>query len=299
MALRAAFFASANSRRGADWFAPAVEALKEEGIDIADHRLFESTSDLAEAVRATGLPLVIVGGGDGTLSAVVQHFEGTGRVLGVMPFGTGNSFARDLGIPIDVHEAAKVIAGGRTVQVDIGVANGKRFLNVATLGVSTLIARELDSGLKKVSSTAAYFLALVRALQKVKPFDAALTIDGEAHKFRTLQIVVGNGRFHAGSLLVAEDAALTGGRLHIYAVTGTNKRDLLKLALRARSGKQKELQEVVTFAAKTAHLETTPSRSVTLDGEVATQSPVEFSVKVKALKVAVPVDWNSHSDSPA
>ena len=88
MAMRAAFFASANSRRGADWFAPAVEALREEDIDLADHRLFESTSDVAEAVRSTGLPLVIVGVGDGTLSAGVQHFEGTGRVLGVRPFGT-------------------------------------------------------------------------------------------------------------------------------------------------------------------------------------------------------------------
>lgn len=295
---RAAFFASAKSRRGADWFAPAVEALKEHGIDVADHRLFESTSDLAEAVRATGVPFVVVGGGDGTLSAVVQHFEGTGRVLGVMPFGTGNSFARDLGIPADYKEAARIIAAGNTTQVDIGVANGKRFLNVATLGVSSLIATELDSGLKKISSTAAYLIAVVRALQRARPFDAVLTIEGETHRFRTLQIVIGNGRFHAGSLLVAEDAALTGERLQIYALTGTKKSGLLKLALRARSGKQRELKEVVTFTAKAAHLETTPSRSVTLDGQIATQSPVEFSVKPKALKVAVPENWNSHSDSP-
>src|SRR5688572_9900436 len=143
--VRAAFFASANSRRGADWFAPAVDALREEGIDLADHRLFESTQDLAEAVRSTGAPVVIVGGGDGTLSAVAQHFEGTGRVLGVMPFGTGNAFARDLKIPIDIKSAAQIIAGGKTAQVDVGIANGKRFLNVATLGVTTLIARELDS----------------------------------------------------------------------------------------------------------------------------------------------------------
>jgi diacylglycerol kinase (ATP) len=295
---RAAFFAAANSRRGAEWFAPAVEALKEQGIDLADERLFESNQDLTEAVRATGAPLVIVGGGDGTLSSVVQHIEGTGRTLGVMPFGTGNAFAKDLGIPANIKKAAEIIAAGKTAQVDVGIANGKMFLNVATLGLTTLIARELDSGLKKISSTAAYLLAVIRALQKIKPFDAILTIDGESHAFRTIQIVIGNGRFHAGSLMVAEEASLNAGKLQIYALTGTNKTALLKMAMRARSGKQSELDEVVTFAAQSAHLETTPSRSVTLDGEVSTQTPLQLKVLPKVLKVAVPTDWNSHSNAP-
>ena len=294
----AVFFASANSRRGADWFAPAIEALKASGVELFDSRMYESTEDLVDAVRATGAKRVIVGGGDGTLSAVVREFESTGRILAVMPFGTGNAFARDLGIPIDVRKAAEVVAGGRVAQVDVGVANGKRFLNVATLGLTTLIAKELDSGLKKISSTAAYMLALIRALQGIKPFDAVLTIDGEAHRFKTLQVVVGNGRFHAGSLLVAEDAALDAGLLRIYALTGTNKSALLKMALRARQGKQGELDEVATFSAKSAHLETTPAKSVTLDGEVATQTPLELSVKPKAINVAVPKDWNSHSETP-
>src|SRR5687768_4647202 len=105
---RAAFFAAANSRRGAEWFAPAIQALREHGIDLADERLFESAEDLSEAVRATGVPLVIVGGGDGTLASVVQHIEGTGRTLGVMPFGTGNAFAKDVGIPVDIQKAAEI-----------------------------------------------------------------------------------------------------------------------------------------------------------------------------------------------
>lgn len=269
-----------------------------EGVEVVEPRLFESTADLVEAVRGSGARLIVIGGGDGTLSAVAPHFEGTGRVLGVMPFGTGNAFARDLGIPINVTEAARIIASGRIEQVDIGVANGKYFLNVATLGVTTLIAKELDSGLKKISSTAAYLFAVFRALQRVKPFDATLTVDGKAHRFKTLQVVIGNGRFHAGSLLIAEDAAVTAGKLQIYALTSTDKGALFKLALSARRGVQRELSEVITFATTSAHLETTPARAVTLDGEVATQTPVEFSVKAKALKVAVPSDWNSHSKSP-
>jgi YegS/Rv2252/BmrU family lipid kinase len=239
--------------------------------------------------------MVIIGGGDGTLSAVVPHFENTGRTLGVMPFGTGNAFARDLSIPTDIQKAAEIIAGGNIAQVDIGVANGKRFLNVATLGVTTLIARQLDSDFKKISATLAYGYAFFRALQRTKHFAAELTVNGKKHSFETLQIVVGNGRHHAGSLLVSEDAALNAGQLQIYALTGTNKWDLFRLALNARSGKQGELQEVLTFSAKEAHLETRPSRSSTLDGEIATRTPISFSVLPKALKVAVPENWNSRS----
>jgi YegS/Rv2252/BmrU family lipid kinase len=291
---RAAFFASANSRRGAEWFGPANEALKERGIDIADARLFESVEELADAVRGTGAPLVIVGGGDGTLSAVAPHFENTARTLGVMPFGTGNAFAKDLSIPIDIDKAAGVIAGGHIALVDVGVANNKRFLNVATLGVTTLIARELDSGVKRISATVAYGFAMYRALLKAKEFDAELTIDGETHSFKTLQIVVGNGRLHAGALLVDEDASLDAGTLQVYALTNSNKMALLRMALRARNGTQGDLEDVLSFSAKSLHLETKPSRQVTLDGEIATKTPVNFSVIPRAIKVAVPENWNSH-----
>ena len=294
----AVFFASANSRRGAEWFAPAVDALNQRGVELYDSRLFESAEDLLDAVRSTGIQRVIIGGGDGTVSAVAREFENTGRVLGVMPFGTGNAFARDLGIPADFQIAAEVIANGRTAQVDVGVANGKRFLNVATFGLTTLIARELDSGLKKISSTAAYMLAVIRALQRVRPFQVNLTIGEDVHKFETLQVVVGNGRFHAGSLLIAEEAALDAGVLKIYALTGRNKLDLLKLAWGARQGKQGELEGVETFSTSAANIETIPATSVTLDGEIATQTPVELSIKKKVIKVAVPTDWNSHLQAP-
>lgn len=298
---RAAFFANSKSRRGADWFAPACVRLRAGGLELPAPKIFDSGAEIVDAVsRAVsgGEAMVIVGGGDGTIRSVAQLFEKSDTILGVLPFGTGNAFAKDIGIPTNLEKACDVIVDGRATQVDVGVASGRRFLNIATLGLSTLIAQDLNTGFKKMFASAAYMIALTRALTQVEPFHATLTADGEEHEFDTLQIVVGNGRFHGGPFLIAEDASIEAGTLSIYALSTTNKFDFIKLALLLRSGKQGELRETKTFRAKRVHLETRPSRKVTLDGEVLLQTPAEFSVLPRAIRVAVPRDWNSHALDP-
>lgn len=273
-----------------------------ESLNLVDARLFDANEELVEAVAAAierGDTMVIVGGGDGTISSVAHLFEGKETVLGVMPFGTGNALAKDLGIPTDVDAAAEIIAGESTALIDVGIANGRRFMNVATLGLSTLIAQDLSTGIKKVFAAAAYTIAIARALLQVKAFKVRLTLedDGE-HEFDALQIVIGNGRFHAGGLLIAESASIDGGFLNVYALATTSKWAFLKLALRLRRGKQAGLSEVRVFRTKHAHLETWPSRKIILDGEPLIQTPVDFSVSKHQLRVAVPIGWDSHSESP-
>jgi YegS/Rv2252/BmrU family lipid kinase len=294
-----ALFASSGSRRGADLFASAASWLQDHGIRLAESGVFDSVHELKAKVKASNETLIIVGGGDGTLSSVVELFENSDRVLGVLPFGTGNAFARDLGVAENWQTACQAIADGAIATVDVGVCNGKRFLNVATLGLSTLIARDLNKGIKKYAAGAAYLFALTRALARVKPFEVTLSSpQAEEQQFPTLQVVIGNGRFHAGSLLVSENAGLDTGKLQMYALASTNKWDLLRLAIRLRSGRQGELPEVKTFAFSSAHLETRPGKSVTLDGEVLGRTPLQLSVLPKAIQVAVPKDWDSHSKAP-
>ena len=161
--IRAVFFANKGSRRTNDLFSDAESQLRSQGIELIEAQLFESTNLLHNAIEASDTPIVILGGGDGTISSAVHLFENNGRTLAIMPFGTGNAFARDLGIPSDVTAAAEVIAQFATAEIDLGTANNRRFLNVATLGLTTLIAKELSTGIKRVSATAAYFLAMIRA----------------------------------------------------------------------------------------------------------------------------------------
>jgi YegS/Rv2252/BmrU family lipid kinase len=277
--------------------------MAEEGISLIEAKLFDANEELVSAVGAAvkrGDPMVIVGGGDGTISSVVQLLEGTETVLGIMPFGTGNALARDLAVPTDVDQAVEIIAKGKIAHIDVGIANGRRFMNVATLGLSTLIAQDLSTGIKKVFAAAAYAIAVARALLEVKPFKAVLTLeDGTAHEIDALQIVIGNGRFHAGGLLIKENAAIDEGFLSVYALATTHKFAFLKLALRLRAGNQAELDEVRSFQTRRMHLETTPSRKVILDGEPLLLSPIDFSISGKKVRVAVPSDWDSHSENPS
>jgi YegS/Rv2252/BmrU family lipid kinase len=297
--IRAVFFANKGSRRTTDLFTDAERQLKAKGIEVVQSQLFESTHLLLSAIQSSNAPVVILGGGDGTINSAAHFFENGERTLAIMPFGTGNAFARDLGIPSDVSAAAQIISEFATTEIDLGTANSRRFLNVATLGLTTLIAAELSTGIKRVSATAAYLLALIRALSAVKPFEAKLQIaGGETHDFKTLQVVIGNGRFHAGPFLVSENASLRAGKLFGYALKSTSKGSLIRLALKLRRGDQGDLRDVLTFEFEKAHLDTHPSRGVTLDGEQLTQSPVDFRVRPKALRVVVPSNWDDRAETP-
>jgi diacylglycerol kinase (ATP) len=237
-----------------------------------------------------GATRILVGGGDGTVSAVAHLVAQKEAILGVLPLGTGNAFARDLGLPLDLEGAVEVAAAGHTERVDLAQIGDRPFLNVATVGLSTLIARNLDKGLKRTFGRMAYFVSLVRALRLIRPFAVRLCLDGREESFETMQVVIGNGRFHAGPFPVAPDAGLDTGYLSIYALASKSKSDFLKLALRLHSGTHVELEEVRSYCAKEGRLETAPSRDVTIDGETCLKTPADFRVYPGALEVLTPRD---------
>lgn len=291
--MKADLFVAAGSRRGEDSFQPALDTLQRLGVDIGSSKLCEKAHEIAALIESSESEVVIVGGGDGTLSLVAPTVIKKNKTLGVLPTGTGNTFARDLGLPTDVFEACTVLSNGKAANVDTGTANGITFLNIATVGLTTLVARELDKGIKRVSAGAAYMLALIRAIQRIRPFEAAITVNGNETRFMTMQIVIGNGRYHAGGFAITEDAGITTGKLHAYALKETRKSAILRLALGLQFGRHTTLENVQTFRFDAAHFETTPSRALTLDGEVRTQAPVAFASHPGALRVIVPNEWQA------
>ena len=280
---------------GAEMFDGAVEELKLLGVDLQETTLFDDPNGLSNKVKDAAkrhAPLIIVGGGDGTLSLVARYFVGSESVLGVLPFGTGNAFARDLSIPVNVQEACKVIAEGKTEGIDLGYARDDYFINVITVGLSVRIAQELKGVAKKRFGKAAYLFAMARALALVKPFHAKLTTPERSLEFETLQVVIGNGRYHAGPFLLAEDARITEGKLSLYALATTNRAAFLKLAWAMRTGRQVELPEVYSVSTTGGRLETNPKRKVVMDGEIQFSTPVDFKIAPKAIQVRVPADFN-------
>jgi diacylglycerol kinase (ATP) len=277
------------ARRGADDFDEALSVLDAGGIRLERERC-SRPEDIGTAIRsyASAVDLVIVGGGDGTLNAAAPALIETDVALGILPLGTANDLARTLEIPPDLTEAAKIIADGHARRIDLGEVNGIPYFNVASLGLTTKIAQGLTQDVKRRWGTLGYVLATFRALSRMRPFRAELTIDGKSRTAHTVQIAVGNGRFYGGGLTVAERASIEDGRLDVYSL---ESKRLWKLALiypAFRVGRQRQWNEVRAANCTMVEIKTRRPRPINADGEISTETPARFRVLSQAITVLVP-----------
>ncbi|GAA1129246.1 lipid kinase [Nocardioides aquiterrae] len=296
----AALVVNTASRRGADAFPVAREALPRHGIELGLTRAVTDPSTLPDVVReaaTSGYRLVVVGGGDGTLSGAAGVLAGLPRpyhaVLGVLPLGTANDFARTLHIPPDVEAASRVVATGKVVDIDLGRANDRAFLNVASLGLSVEVARESRPALKRWLGPAAYPVAALLAYRRHRPFQVRLEFpDGEQEPLDLgdlLQLGVGNGRHYGGGATVAPDAGIDDHLLDVFAIEKGRLRDHVTIAGLLRSGRFVE-HEKVRHLTTTQVVVTTDGgeQEVNLDGEIGTATPARFRVQSNVLDVVVP-----------
>jgi YegS/Rv2252/BmrU family lipid kinase len=293
---------NAAARGGASEAERARAALHRRRVALAAVHEVRDAALLRRTLRgelARGADRIVVGGGDGTVSCAAGVLAGTRAVLGVLPLGTANDFARSLGIPRDLDRAAGVVAGGRVRLVDVGRAGRRVFLNAATVGVSSALTRRLDPALKRSAGALAYPVAGIAAAGE-RPFRARVEWDGGAVELRALQIVVGNGRYHGGGRLVAPRARLDDRALDLYVVAAPagrgagargRLRELAALArYAARLLRGRHVEDPGVLHAQTARVavETTPPLEVAADGELAGSTPVKFRVDPAALRVLVP-----------
>lgn len=247
-----------------------------------------SLAACGRAARASNYDRVLVAGGDGTISAVVRYFAKTDKVVGILPLGTGNALARDLGLPNTLEECCDVAAGEAVREIDLGYAGNDYFVNVVTAGISTLIARHLNPEAKRILGKLAYVFAVMKAYRQARPFDARLTLDGEAIDISTLQVVIGNGRYHAGPFLLSPEARIDDGRLTVYALSSRERRDLIVFARNLARGEHGSMPNLLLREVRSGALETLPVRAVTMDGEGGLRTPIEFRSEPAALRVLVP-----------
>lgn len=291
---RAVLLVNTKSRRGQEWFELVQTELVKHGLEVEKAQSFKRFDDMMAAAQAAinrGVPLLIAGGGDGTFNGLSDLVAGKETVIGVLPLGTGNSLARDLGIVADVAKACEVIAHGKVVSIDLGWVNGTHFVNVATIGLTTKIAQNLTNDMKKRLGRFVYAVAIFRAMRSSRPFWATLVTEQGTHRFETLQFVIGNGRFHAGPFPISPDAHITSGSLNVYAVTGKSNWALVKYALKLPGGHHIALKEVYSERCDGGHLNTEPDKKVTVDGEVCAQTPIEFRSIPKAMRIIVPQEF--------
>ncbi len=302
MSKEAVLFVNTKSRRGRLWFKEACDTLPKMGITLHQAIALKDPSRLPDLVKREiecKTPLILVGGGDGSLSAAAKYFVGKEAILGVLPFGTGNQFARDLHIDTNVQAACKVIAEGKVMPIDVGTVGDNIFLTVTTTGITSQIAHSLTPDTKRRYGIFAYAFAVRQALARTRPFVATIETPDETFHCKTVQVVVGNGRFHAGPFLLSPEAAINDGFLNGYALTDTSRMGLLRFALAMLSGTQKNAQGVKMFRAKSVKLKTTPSRKVIVDGEELLKTPIEMGLRRRAIRVMVPQEFQPEREAAA
>jgi diacylglycerol kinase family enzyme len=238
-----------------------------------------------------GASLLVAAGGDGTINAVSQAVINTETTLGVLPLGTLNHFAKDLGIPLDLEPAVINVLKGRTVRIDVGEVNGKPFLNNSSLGLYPAIVHQREKAQRAGDGKWwAFGKAIVRALRHYPKLYVTLqTSDGSRTENQTPFVFIGNNRYEVCGFEIGKRTRLDEGRLWVYRAPRASRTGLLRLALRAiLGGHQRGQLEII--ATKECRIDAGGKRvRVATDGEVhLLESPLDYRTIPKALKVIVP-----------
>ena len=236
---------------------------------------------------ADGAEMVIVGGGDGSLSCAVDHLVREKCVFALLPLGTANSFARSLGIPLDLDGAIDVIANGERRRIDLGMIDDDYYANCAAVGISPLIAETVPHGLKRVGGRAGYLGWAAWKFLRFRPFKLTVGEGADAVTVDAVEVRIANGGYHGGTELV-DQAEVDSGEIVVQAVLGNARHRLLwswaasLLRLRARHPTTRE------FHGTSLRITTDPPLPISIDGEVLAHTPVTARVAKAAIVVAAP-----------
>lgn len=253
-----------------------------------------------EAVRR-GVRRVVAAGGDGTLNEVLNGFSesfaedssGSARrpLLGLLPLGTGNDFARSVGIPAGIEEALAILDAGRSRRIDVALAafqDGHRyFLNMSAGGFSSLVSEKADEA-KDRWGPLAYMRGAVDALPELAAFETTITLSGaETIRIETYNLVISNGRYVAAGIPVAPQARLDDGLLDVMIAPATTIPKLALLLPQVLLGRHLDSDLLLFRKATRIEIDSTPPMAFNVDGEILTQEPARFEVLPRALEMVV------------
>ncbi len=250
-----------------------------------------STSELERAARAAvaaGVDVVIAAGGDGTVNVAIQALAHQRAALGVLPIGTTNVWAREMGIPLDVMGATEVLLAGEVARADLGQADGRYFLFVAGIGFDASVARGIDSTAKRRLGMLAYLVAAAVEAFKLRGVDTTIIADGKVSRQRVLMVVASNIRMYGGVLTIAPEAFADDGLLDVCVFRG---RGLLAAAIHAVSvllGHHTRDPGVRFYRSATVSISARDPLPLQLDGDYAGITPITIRVVPKALRVLIP-----------
>ncbi|WP_182085428.1 diacylglycerol kinase family protein [Aureimonas sp. ME7] len=254
----------------------------------------EMGDQIAAQAKRGDLDVLMVGGGDGTVSSAAAAVAGTHIALGVLPAGTMNLFARSIRIPLGLGEAVKALANGRVTEVDIASVNGKYFVHQFAVGMHARMVRtreKLEYG-SRFGKMWASVRAVVTAAKSLPFVNLTMEIDGRMRTIRTPAVAISNNIYGDGHLPYADDPR--GGRLGIYIMRSNTRAAALKVTVDMMRGAWKDSQKLTVLTAAELNIDhhgaKAENRSV-MDGELTELAPrSRVRIHPRGLRVLVPDD---------
>lgn len=238
----------------------------------------------AESSRA-GYDRVVVCGGDGTLNLAIREFDLAKGTLGLIPTGSGDDFAKVMGIPRNIRRACDVVIGGKVREVDVALANGLRYLGVAGLGFDSEVADFANRNVKFLRGSAVYLYAILRVLPRFTPRPVRIRTDDGTRNESIMFAAVGNTRQYGGGIRITPDAVVDDGLLDLCIVHQTTRVELLKTLPKAYTGAHVKSPFVEMGRGRAFEFSSDTAMAVYADGEPLTRTPVVFGVAEGRLRV--------------
>lgn len=252
----------------------------------------QGLQQLAEQCARGDSDLIVAAGGDGTIACVAAALVGTGKTLGVLPFGSLNHFSKDLGIPQQLGEAVRTVVTGRSIQVDVGEVNGRVFVNNACLGVYPLMVSDREAQQHRLGrgKWLAFVWATLRILRRYPLLEMRIKVAGKELSRRTPFVFVGNNVYALAGSGLGGRRTLQAGNLGLYLTRDTGRFGLFRLLGRAVCGRLNQAMDFDALCVEEAWVETWQRQLlVATDGEVTPMtSPLHFRTRPGALRVRVP-----------
>jgi YegS/Rv2252/BmrU family lipid kinase len=237
-------------------------------------------------------PLLIVGGGDGTVGAAASALVGTRTKLGILPLGTLNHFSRDLGIPADLGEAAKLVASGAERRVDVAEMNGRIFINNSAIGLYPLMVVDRDLQRKRLgrSKRLAMLVASIRTLARFNHQRLTLTVNDEQARIDTPLLFVGNNDYRLDLGAPGQRESLDDGELCVLVMRKKTRTGLIAASIRALFDRARRDDMVRIDGVERLRVDSHRSQlAVSLDGEVVRSAPpLDYRIRKQALTAIAP-----------
>ena len=280
---------SAGAGRAAELLPQAEEALRRLGVEyhVEPTHSLPHARELGRTAAQAGEAAVTLGG-DGLIGAAAGGLREADGLLGVLPGGRGNDFARVMGIPVDMEGACRLVADGGERRIDLGEVDGRPFIGIASVGFDS-VANRIANQTTFVKGDAVYLYAALRALASWTPARFTLELDGaRSLSFSGYSVAAANSRAYGGGMLIAPEAELDDGLLDVVCSgRGTRRRFVYNLP-RVFSGNHVRSPSVRTFRAQEVRISSDRPFTMYADGDPIAELPATVRVHPRALRVTVP-----------